>query len=159
MKKNIFIVIGIIVGVLVLSIGAIYLFLTNYEHKGVIRGYKGKKEFYGEGIQDHVDYCKYLYDNEFDKKFRNNKLYKKVTKIDINNIKGYFDNFEGWMEAEDRMNEYDFSKDSISVGDYIYIDTKEGEPIGKSTYEKYDDYSICFYDIEKHMLYYIHSNI
>ena len=57
------------------------------------------------------------------KEIRANKKRK-----DINNIKGYFDNFEGWMEAEDRMNEY-------------------------------DDYTICFYDIEKHMLYYIHSNI
>lgn len=159
MKKNILIIIGVIVAIIFLLIGAIYVFINNYEEKGVIRGYKDKKEYYGEGFQDYVDYCKYLYDNEFDDKFCNNKLYNKVRKEDIDNIKGYFENFEGWMETEDRLDEYDFKQESISAGDYIYISTKEGEPIGESAYGKYDNYSICFYDIETHILYYIHSNM
>ena len=80
MKRNILIIIGIIVAVLIVSIGAIYVFINNYEEKGVIRGYIDKNEYYGEGIQDYVDYCKYFYDNEFDDKFCDNKLYNKVTK-------------------------------------------------------------------------------
>lgn len=159
MKKKILIIIGIIVSVLVLSIGVLYVFIINYEEKGVLRGYKEKNEYYGEGFQDYVDYCKYLYHKDFDDKFCNNKLYNKVTQEDIDNIKGYFENFKGWMKTKNRMQEYDFKQESISVGDYFYINSKEGEPIGEGTYDKYDSYSVCLYDIETHTLYYIHSNI
>ena len=63
------------------------------------------------------------------------------------------------MDAADRTEEYDFDDSCISAGDYFYIKTKEGEAIGNSKYEKFDDYYVYFYDTELATLFYIHSNI
>ena len=48
---------------------------------------------------------------------------------------------------------------SISEGDYVLIETKEGKPIGDSFYGKYDNYSVYFFDTDSCVLYYLHSNI
>lgn len=50
-------------------------------------------------------------------------------------------------------------KKSSNEGDYARIATKEGEKIGDSKYQKYDNYSIYFFDTETLTLYYIHNNI
>ena len=64
------------------------------------------------------------------------------------------------MKSESRLDEYDFDTSVINEGDYVKIVTKEGQPInGDSTYGKYDNYSIYFFDIETLTLYYIHNNI
>ena len=54
---------------------------------------------------------------------------------------------------------YDFDTSIITEGDYVRIETKEGEEIGDSTYGKYDNYSVYFFDRETLTLYYIHNNI
>lgn len=74
--------------------------------------------------------------------------------LNYGNVINYFYNFEQ-LEKEN----YDFNCNNINEGDYYYIKTKEGEKIGDSKYDKYDNYSIYLYDIESHTLYYIHSNI
>ncbi len=61
--------------------------------------------------------------------------------------------------ATDVANAYDFNPDSISEGDYVLIETKEGKPIGDSFYGKYDNYSVYFFDTDSCVLYYLHSNI
>ena len=62
------------------------------------------------------------------------------------------------MKTENRLDEYDFNQTCISAGDYVLIKTKEGEPIGDSYYEKYDNYTLYFFDTESLTLFYIHNN-
>lgn len=125
---------------------------------GIPKGYIEKHEFYDEhGFQDYTDYAKYIYSDNSN--FINNDEYQKLSNNDIDNIKGYFRNFKGWMEAAGRLDEYDFDQSIINEGDYVKIKTLEGQPIGNSKYKKYDDYSVYFFDSETKTLYYIHSNI
>ena len=125
---------------------------------GIPKGYIEKYEFYDtEGFQDYTDYAKYIYKDE--NKVIKSDGYKEITIDDVENIKGYFDNFKGWMEAASRLDEYDFDGSIINEGDYVRIVTKEGQPIGNSYYKKYDNYNVYFFDTETKTLYYIHSNI
>ncbi len=73
-----------------------------------------------------------------------------VKEENIKGLKGYFDDTRKWMNRDGRSNDFDFDDDIISAGDYYYLDLKE------SGYNNYNEY---FYDIETHILYYIHSNI
>lgn len=121
------------------------------------KGYTSKTEYYDkEGIQDHTDYAKYVYDKII---VENDDNYIKVNENDIENIKSYFNDFKDAMESQNRLNEYDFDINSITENDYVRIVTKEGTPIGDSTYGKFDNYSIFLFDSETLTLYYIHNNI
>lgn len=140
---------------LIIIITGCYKRLDNVE---IPKGYINQQEFYDEnGFQDYTDYAKYIYSTQ-DIIVNNNK-YKKITTEDAENIKCYFENFHSRMKASNRLDEYDFDESIINEGDYIRIKTKEGQKIGDSRYEKYDNYSIYFFDIETFTLYYIHSNI
>ena len=120
------------------------------------KGYISKIEHYdAEEIQDHTDYAKYVYDKNI---VENDNNYKLV-QDDIDNIKRYFNDFKSVMESEKRLNEYDFDINSITENDYVRIITKEGTPIGDSTYGKFDNYSVYLFDSETLTLYYIHNNI
>ena len=129
---------------------------TNKE--GIPNGYFKADEVYNTGgVHEYVDYGKYKYINK--NKIIKSEEYKKVYINDVENIKGYFDDFKKWMESENRLDDYDFDDSIINEGDYVRIVTKEGQPIGNSYYKKYDDYHVYFFDIETKTLYYIHSNI
>lgn len=120
------------------------------------KGYISKIEHYDtEGIQDHTDYAKYIYD----KTIVENDTNYKLVQDNINNIKSYFNDFKSVMESKERLNEYDFDIDSITENDYVRIITKEGTAIGDSTYDKFDNYSVYLFDSETLTLYYIHNNI
>ena len=141
------------IGIIVL-IYLVYLLIPDY----VLRGYTDSEEYYDKnGFQDYTDFCIYRYDSA--EKFIYSRLYNKVSENDVENIRSYFDNFKGWMEAENRLDEYSFDSASVSAGDYYHIETKEGEPIGQGKYSKFDNYSIYFFDVESKTLYYIHTNI
>lgn len=71
----------------------------------------------------------------------------------------YFENIQSWMEASDRSTQYDFDENCINEGDYVRIETKEGESIGTGEYGKFENYTIYFFDCEAVILYYIHSNL
>lgn len=121
----------------------------------VLKGHYASDEYWDKnGFQDYTDYCKYYYNEDFDSLFENHSQYSKVKDEDIQDIKSYFENFKEWMETENRLNEYDFDINSITVGDYIHI---------KTTYEdekhKFYNYTIYLYDIETHTLIYIHQNM
>ena len=158
MKKIVFLVIMLIV----ISISISWCFSSwyfSFYYKGVLKGYIGKEEYFDEnGFQDYTDYCKYYYE-ESNNLFPKSDIYSEVKKEDIENIRSYFINFKSWMDSADRDDEYDFDDSCISEWDYFYIQTKEGNPIGDSTYEKFDNYSMYFYDTESATLFYIHSNI
>lgn len=151
---------GILIGVLPIVI--LYFgfgFIATLSKERPPSGYYHKEEYYDEtGWQDFTDYCKYYYKEKDDDKFIKNQKYSYVNGEIVTEVVGYFENFEGWMLPE-REDEYDFDKSWITVGDYVYIDDKEGESIGESRYMKYQNYNVYFYDIETHTLYYIHNNI
>lgn len=156
-KKNFAMIIFVAILVLI-SIIYIITNLSNADIVGIPKGYVEKEEYYDkDSFQDYTDYAKYKYLSE--NIIINDDEYIKITEEDINNIKGYFENFYNWMESHNRLNEYDFDTKIINEGDYIKIKTKEGEVIGDSTYDKYDNYSIYFFDMDTLTLYYIHSNI
>lgn len=126
----------------------------------LIDGYKYFEEYFDpEGIQDTTDYCYYVYEEKNDEQFKNHSKYIEVTSENIELIKSYFEYFEGVMKSANRINEYNFDIESINIGDYYWIKTKEGQPIGGEHYQRFDHYSIYYYDKEKHLLTYIHTNI
>lgn len=124
--------------------------------KAIVKGYYDKSEYYdSEGFQDYTDYCKYYYKEEYDDKFSENKLYSLVKEDDISDIVNIFRDFKQQMSLANRFDEYDFEESVITSGDYVYIKAKEYD----SDFEKYDSYTVYFYDTSEHILYYIHSNI
>lgn len=50
-------------------------------------------------------------------------------------------------------------KDNNEIKNNTNYDIVKKEDIGDTKYDKFDDYSVYFYDIDKNTLYYIHSNI
>lgn len=123
----------------------------HYKDKMVLKGYYEKEEhFQKDGFQDYTDYCKYIYKKSDDDKFKNNTKYQIVKEENIEGLKKYFNDTRKWMNIQGRSNEFDFNSNVISVGDYYYLDLKESG---------YNNYNVYFYNIETHVLYYIHSNI
>lgn len=123
----------------------------HYKDKMVLKGYYEKEEhFQKDGFQDHTDYCKYFYKKSDNDKFINSTKYEIVKEENIESLKNYFNDTRKFMNMEGRSNDFDFDNDIISTGDYYYLDLKE---------PGYNNYNVYFYDIETHVLYYIHSNI
>ena len=120
-----------------------------------------QKEVYTEGeFQDYTDYGIYQYPS-FDKNKLEENLYFEPV-MDVDTILSYIENFETWInEGSELFDHYDFDKCWIGEGDYVFIDTKEGKPIGNgsSTYDKFDNYNIYFFDLDTWTLYYFHNNI
>ncbi|MGL4107472.1 hypothetical protein [Clostridium sp. LP20] len=122
--------------------------------KRILKGYISKEEYFDkEGFQDYTDYCKYYYDKSSDL-FSESDTYSMVKENDIENIKSFFINVASWMEAAERSEEYDFDDSCISEGDYFNISL-----VGNSNHQKFDNYSVYFYDTQSATLFYIHSNI
>ena len=71
----------------------------------IIEGYSNCEEYYSDGFQDYIDYCKYFYKESEDKKFEENSYYSIVTKENIDDIKSYFDKFP--YESMEDSNKYD----------------------------------------------------
>ena len=115
-------------------------------------GYVRKEEHFDpDGFQDYVDYCKYWYpDGEA---FAQDGRWHAVSEEEIEEIRGYFENFRAWMESDRRLDEYDFDPACIGAGDYVRIE------IGSTHWSQYDDYTLYFFDGETGVLYYIHANI
>lgn len=125
---------------------------------GIPDGYIDKEKYYDQdGFQDYTDYAKYMYETQ--NIITSNKDYKKIEQDDVQDVVGYFEDFSSWMESADRLSEFDFDINDINEGDYVKIKTKEGQKIVNGKYEKYDNYSVYFFDIETLTLYYIHNNI
>ena len=142
----------------------ILLFLTGCGEKNPkmrdMPKYDTSECYFGEGFQDHTDYCKYFYNENSIKKFETDNRFKTVIPEDIENIKSYFKRVEQFVKEYTAYHEhYDFNLSQIKEGDYCYIDSKEGQPIGTGVYEKYDNYNVYYIDMEKQILYFIHNNI
>ena len=136
----------------------IFLAGCSYSRGDIPKGfYDGQISSKSIGFDDYIEYGKYMYKSK-DKVLKDSE-YKKISEEETGNIIEYFIDFENAIESLDAINEYDFDKSMINYGAYVKIVTKEGKSIGNSTYGKYDNYSIYFFDIETLTLYYIHTNI
>ena len=113
-------------------------------------GFVSKEEHFQQGgFQDYTDYAKYVYESS--SAFEKSSDYSPVSESDINTIKGYTDNFKGWMSTDDRLSEYDFDDSCITAGDYYRLRIKYKD-------NPYSDYTLWFFDAETYILYYFHSN-
>lgn len=117
------------------------------ESDEVLEGYSSCEEYYSDGFQDYIDYCKYFYKESDDDKFEESSYYSIVTQENIDDIKNYFDQFP-YQSMED-SNKYDFETKNINEGDYYCLKAGSNN----------DDYSLFLYDVNSHILYYIHCNI
>lgn len=125
------------------------------DNRYIPNGYINKEEHYDvNGFQDYTDYAKYTYYSK--DIILNNNDYKKVTSNDFESIKNYLENFRGWMETDNRLDEYDFDENIINEGDYFCIINENDKEIN---YLNYDNYSIYYFDVETLTLYYMHNNI
>ena len=114
------------------------------------------------GFGDSTDYGIYTFPGA---KLEDSEYFKPVTAESKNELLGYIDNFENWVNVtrEDDNNtlfeNYHFSRADIDESDYLYISDRDGEPIGEGVYSKYDSYNVYFFDSQTTTLYYIHKNI
>ena len=141
----------------ILLIIFIILFL-NYllSDTNIIKGYS-KSEIYGDkyGFGHYLEYYKYYYKTEKDADF--DKLYNKVNSENINEIKSYYNDFKERMNAQNRLEEYDFNENIIDENDYFIIYDKNNRNYGKK-YTKFYYYTLYLYDTSSHILYVLHCS-
>lgn len=123
------------------------------------------KEIYYEkdGWREYTDYAKYYYDDVTVDDLNDSGYFHEVTVDDVENLKSYYSDFYGcWVATYHVFDEYfdkfDFKIDQIEAGDYFYIDTLEGQPIGDRYYLKFENYTVYYFDLESQTLYYLHNN-
>lgn len=103
----------------------------------------------GDGFQDYTDYCKYYYSKKDNvvEQFRVNKYFKQVSPIDVERVRSFFEDFEGWVKFEDYAAHYDFESECVDTADYFYIEN-----------DGYASYDVYLFDTQTSILYFIHSN-
>ncbi len=163
MKKFCLILLAIILGICLLVSMMFFGFLYSHQ-KSVISSladYESKEFYTSGGFQDYTDYAKYTYDNIKIQDLETSEYFTKTTADDIEEILLHIDDFEGWVETcgGELKENYDFDKTIVTVGDFFYIETKDGEPISQGTYGKFDNYSVYYFDVDAQILYYFHNNI
>ncbi len=62
------------------------------------------------------------------------------------------------MSACDRLNDYDFDENIIDNKDFYLLYDKSNYK-NSIEYKKFEYFTIHFYDVDSHTLYYIHANI
>jgi hypothetical protein len=124
--------------------------------------YYDYEEYLSEGFQDFTDYKRFYYFNYegLVSNLENNEYFEPVTEENIETVRGYFKNYQKWVELEDFAGIYEFSYTTdVEVGDYWYYKTREGDEIGNGVYGKYDNYDVYYLDLDGMVLHYIHNNI
>lgn len=124
--------------------------------------YKNKEFYTSGGFQDYTDYAKYTYNSVTVENLESSKYFTVITSEDVDEILLHIDDFEEWVETigGELKKNYDFDRSIVTEGDFFYIKTKYGEPIGQQgTYGKFHNYSVFYFDIDAQILYYFHNNI
>lgn len=123
--------------------------------------YKEKAFYTSGGAQDYTDYAKYTFESITAKDAQKSAYFCAVTADDVEEVLAYIANFEQWVETvgKELKENYDFDKSVVSEGDFFYIKTKHGEPLGEGTYGKFDNYTLYYIDLDTRILYYFHNNI
>ena len=122
--------------------------------------YKSKFFYTSGGVQDFTDYAKYTYDSITTEDLSASKYFNVTTAEDVKEILLHIEDFEGRVETVggELKENYDFDKTVVSEGNYFYIKTKDGDPIGQGTYGKFDNYTVYYFDFATQTLYYFHNN-
>lgn len=130
---------------------------------GSLPAYDNREYYIDASWQDSTDYGKYFYSSIDKAILENNHYFSEVSEIDVQVLLAHIENFESWVYASEREDEvsenYDFDKSIVSVGDYFYIKTLHGQPIGQGTYGRFDNYTVYYFDVEAQILYLFHNNI
>ena len=123
--------------------------------------YTSESFYTSGGLQDFTDYAKYSYESVADEALKMTTYFTPVTTDNAEEILSHIENFEEWAETVGGEVEenYDFDKILVSEGDFFYIKTKAGDPIGQGMYGKFDNYTVYYFDIDTQILYYFHHNI
>ncbi|MBR2934148.1 MAG: hypothetical protein IKB79_01015 [Oscillospiraceae bacterium] len=164
MKKRIPIIIAI---VFVISLSLFFLMtqlLFKVFENPVIASlpkYDRSECYYGEGFQDYTDYCKFYFpeDSNIVETLKENNYFRPATARDVEEVKSYFNNFEGWVKYEEYKDKYDFEADCIDTSDYFYIENKDTCEKYADYPDKYAAYNVYFLDTQTKTLFFIHSNI
>ena len=162
--KKLFIILSAVVLGFVLLLTSIFFGFLYFQQESVIASlpdYESKEFYTNDGFQDYTDYAKYIYDNITIQDLESSEYFTITTADDVENIILFIEDFEGWVEAcgGELKENYDFDKSIVSEGDFFYIETKEGEPIGQRTYRKFENYDVYYFDVDAQILYYFHNNI
>ena len=162
--KKFFIIISAVVLGFVLLLTSIFFGFLYFQQESVIASlpdYESNEFYTNDGFQDYTDYAKYIYDNITIQDLKSSEYFTITTADDVEEILSYIDDFEGWVEVcgGELQENYDFDKSIVSEGDFFYIETKEGEPIGQRTYRKFENYDVYYFDVDAQILYYFHNNI
>ncbi len=111
------------------------------------------------GFRDYTFYCKYYFKDISAATFEDNRFFNEVKKDDLAEILSFIDEYESTTKSFEEVSRiYDFDKSVLKTGDFFYIKTLEGEPAGERTYEKFDYYSVFYFDLENQILYYFHND-
>ncbi len=115
--------------------------------------YTYSEEYYSDGARDYTDYCKYYYsNNDILESIETNDRFQKVTFENIDTVKNYIRNYNNRIKDSKNNDKYDFSINQISEDNYFYFISKnESNPL--------NDYDLYYFDKDKQVLYYFHSNI
>lgn len=115
------------------------------------------------GFGDSTGYGIYTFPGA---KLEDSEYFKPVTAESKNELLGYINNFENWVnvtrEGDDDnalVVNYHFSCADIDESDYLYISDRDGEAIGEGVYSRCDSYNVYFFDSQTTTLYYFHNNI
>ena len=163
MKKILIVLAIVLLLFFLIGISINYLFTKLFENPVIasLPKYENSDCYYGEDFQDYTDYCKYYFseNDTIIEHLKENKYFKLVTANDVEEVKGYFENFKGWVEYEEYKDKYDFTYESVDTSDYFYIENKDTCEKYKNYPDKYAAYNVYFFDVQTKTLYYIHSNI
>ena len=163
MKKICIILLAVVLGIGLLLSMMFFGFLYSHQNSVIssLPDYESNEFYTNGGFQDYTDYAKYIYDNITIQDLKSSEYFTITTVDDVEEILLHIDDFEGWVEAcgGELKNNYDFDKTIVTEGDFFYIETKDGDPIGQGTYGKFDNYSVYYFDVDAQILYYFHNNI
>ena len=133
--------------VLLLTCAAVGCAGVSTVERKIPAGYLQKEEHFDpDGFQDYTDYCKYWYPDATP--FEQDERWHEVSEAELEEIRGYFEDFQKWMETQERLDEYDFDPACIGLEDYVRFDKRS-----------LANYTVFFFDAESGILYYIHNNI
>ena len=122
--------------------------------------FKSQETYSRGGFQDITEYTKYTYKSLTEQDFFQSKLSEVTTPDNATEIRSYLENFEQCVEVagDELRNNYDLKPADVTEGDFFYIKTKEGQPIGERTYEKFENYTVYFFDMDTQVLHYLHHD-
>lgn len=107
------------------------------------------------GWQDFTDYAWYRYPEDKGDWLRASADYAPVTAADLKKLAGYFENFSRWVAFREGAEQwYDFCPAAqLDTEDYFSLvaDGKSSDP--------YACYDLYYFDTQKGILYFFHSNV